>query len=123
MNNRFLLCALLLSLSLVSAPACAGQASPEGNMGAGVSDLYRQSIVSRIRPNWTLPGEAKNYTGIVNVKINPNGSVREATIVRSSGSSYIDSSIIQAVMASTLEPPPPGIAEMDITFSTNLLSH
>lgn len=123
MNNRFLLSAILLSLSLLSVPASAGQTSQESNIGTGGSDLYRQSMVSRIRPNWTPPGQAKNYTAVVNVKINPDGSVRKATIVRSSGSSFIDSSVIQAIMDSTLEPPPPGISEMNLTFNTDQLFH
>ena len=122
MNNRFLLCALLLSLSLVSAPACAGQTGQESNIGRGVLGSYDESVVSRIRPNWTLPGLAGNHIVVVNVKINPDGSVQRATIVRSSGSSSIDSSVILAIMASTLEPPPPGLSEMDITFNTNQMS-
>jgi TolA protein len=94
-----------------------------GGDGVGVLGSYGESVVSRVRPNWTLPGQAKNYTAIVNVKINPDGSVQRATIVRSSGSSYIDSSVVQAVMASKLEEPPAGISEMDITFNTDQLSH
>ena len=93
-----------------------------GGDGVGMLGAYGESVVSRVRPNWTLPGQAKNYTAVVNVKINPDGSVRQAAIARSSGSSYIDSSVVQAVMASQLEPPPPGYSELEITFNTDELS-
>ena len=93
-----------------------------GGDGKGIKGAYGDSVVSRVRPHWSLPGQARNYTAIVHVKINPDGSVQKATLQRSSGSSYIDSSVMQAVMASQLEPPPPGMSEIEITFNTDDLA-
>ncbi len=94
-----------------------------GGDGVGIVGAYGESVVSRVRPNWSLPGQARNYTTVVNVYINPDGTVQRAEIVRSSGNSYIDSSVVQAVMASHLEAPPPGYSEVEITFNTDDLAH
>ena len=92
-----------------------------GGDGYGMLGAYQDSIVSRVRPNWSWPGrtDRKNYTAVVNIQIEPNGAIKNARIVTSSGNAYFDATVLQALAATTnLEPPPdPAYADINIRFS------
>ncbi|MDR2800263.1 MAG: TonB C-terminal domain-containing protein [Desulfovibrio sp.] len=87
---------------------------------------YHESVISRVRPNWVLPARAdrKNYTAVVNIKIDKDGTILEARIVKPSGNTFFDSSVMQAVAATrTLEPPPhAGYSDIDISFTPESLT-
>ncbi len=105
------------------------QAEGDGGMGGGdgvgILGVYEDSVVSRIRPNWSRPERAdrKQYTAVVNIKIAPTGLIQESRIVRSSGDSLFDASVLRAVRATTtLEPPPnPEAMDMNINFNSEML--
>jgi TonB family protein len=97
----------------------------EGGDGYGVLGAYQDSIISRVRPNWALPARAdrRSYTAVVNIKIDRDGAILEARIIRSSGNGFFDASVMQAVAATkTLEPPPhPDYADINISFTPESL--
>jgi TonB family protein len=97
----------------------------EGGDGYGVLGAYQDSIISRVRPNWSLPARAdrRSYTAVVNIKIDKDGAILEARIIRSSGNGFFDASVMQAVAATkTLEPPPhPDYADINISFTPETL--
>ena len=92
-----------------------------GGDGYGVLGAYQDSIVSRVRPNWSWPGrtDRKNYTAVVNIQIEPDGTIKNARIVTSSGNAYFDATVLQALAATTnLEPPPdPSYGDINIRFT------
>ena len=96
-----------------------------GGDGYGVLGAYQDSIISRVRPNWSWPGrtDRRNYTAVVNIQIDKDGSIRNARIVSSSGNSFFDATVLRAVSATvTLEPPPgPEYADIDISFTPEAL--
>jgi TonB family protein len=98
----------------------------DGGDGYGVLGAYQDSIISRVRPNWSLPARAdrRSYTAVVNIKIDRDGVILEARIIRSSGNGFFDASVMQAVAATkTLEPPPhPDYADINISFTPETLS-
>ncbi|MDR2124782.1 MAG: cell envelope integrity protein TolA [Desulfovibrio sp.] len=97
----------------------------DGGDGYGVLGAYQDSIISRVRPNWSLPARAdrRSYTAVVNIKIDKDGTIMEARIIRSSGNGFFDASVMQAVAATkTLEPPPhPDYADINISFTPESL--
>ncbi len=109
-----------------------GQADGDGDGGLGGGDgvgilgAYEDSVVSRIRPNWSRPERAdrKQYTALVNIKISPTGEITDSRVVRSSGDQVFDASVLRAVRATrTLEAPPtPEAMDMDIYFNSDMLA-
>jgi TolA protein len=101
--------------------------SPGGDGGDGYGALgaYQDSIISRVRPNWSLPARAdrRSYTAVVNIKIDRDGAILEARIIRSSGNGFFDASVMQAVAATkNLEPPPlPDYSDINISFTPESL--
>lgn len=97
-----------------------------GGDGVGILGAYEDSVVSRVRPNWALAERAdrKNYTALVNIKIAPDGAIREVRLVRSSGNAIFDASVLRAVKATaTLEKPPtPEAMDMDIYFNSDMMA-
>ena len=120
----FALLLFLTASALAADKGSTGRPDPgsTGDYPRGIRGVYGESIISRVRSNWSLPKQAKNYTVVVEIKINRDGSVQKATLVRGSGNSTIDSSVLQAVTASQLEPPPAGMPEIDIIFKTDDLA-
>ncbi|MDR0827193.1 MAG: TonB C-terminal domain-containing protein [Desulfovibrio sp.] len=97
-----------------------------GGDGLGILGAYQESVISRVRPNWALPARAdrKSYTAVVNIKIDKDGTILEARIVKPSGNSFFDSSVMQAVAATRILEPPPhaGYSSIDISFTPEALS-
>jgi TonB family protein len=107
-----------------TAEADNGQGGDRGD-AYGVLGSYQESIVSRVSANWAWPGRSdrKKYTTVVNIQIDPDGTIKNARIVSSSGNAYFDATVLQAVAATnTLEPPPrPDCADIDIRFTPEAL--
>jgi TonB family protein len=97
----------------------------EGGDGYGVLGSYQESIISRVSANWAWPGrtDRRKYTTIVNIQIDPDGTIKKARIISSSGNAYFDATVLQAVAATNnLEPPPrPDCADIDIRFTPEAL--
>ncbi len=97
-----------------------------GGDGVGILGAYEDSIVSRVKPNWSWPGrtDRRNYIAVVNVKIAADGAIKDVRISRSSGNSYFDATVLRAVTATRqLEPPPkPEYMDMDILFNSEDLA-
>jgi colicin import membrane protein len=84
-------------------------------------DAYRNAIGQKIAQNWLQPPSiSDDLRCMVRVIQLPDGSVSNATITRSSGSSVFDESVIKAIYkASPLpQPPRPEIfdREIDVAF-------
>lgn len=96
-----------------------------GGDGYGTLGAYQDSIISRVRPNWSWPGrtDRRNYTAVVNIQIDPDGSITNARIISSSGNSFFDATVLRAVAAThSLEPPPnPAYADINISFTPEAL--
>lgn len=96
-----------------------------GGDGMGVLGSYTDSIISRVRPNWSWPGrtDRKNFTAVVNIKIDASGEIKGARVVSSSGNAFFDATVMRAVAATErLEPPPsPELMDIDISFTPEAL--
>jgi TonB family protein len=102
-----------------------GAGSPDGT-GYGIAGAYVDSVVSRIRPNWSWPGrtDRRNYVAVVNIKIAKDGTIQNYVLATSSGNDFFDSTVLRAIQATRqLEPPPSAqFMDMDISFSPDALS-
>ena len=89
-----------------------------GGDGQGVLGTYGESIVSRVKKNWRWVESAnrRQYEAIVLVTVGPEGgTATNVSLQRSSGSQYFDSTVLQAVAATTnLEPPPANLVNKPV---------
>ena len=103
-----------------------GGAGAPGGTGYGVAGAYSDSVVSRVRPNWSWPGrtDRRNYIAVVNIKIAPDGAIQSYRLTTPSGNDYFDSTVLRAIQATRdLEAPPdPRFQDMDVSFSSDALS-
>jgi TonB family protein len=96
---------------------------PGGSGGDGIGILgdYLQVIHSRVRANWSFPARAdrRQYTTLVNIRIAPDGAITHIRMLRSSGSSFYDSSVENALRRTArFEPPPrPDLMDINIEFA------
>lgn len=101
---------------------------PGGSGGDGYGRLgaYQDSVISRVRPNWSFVERAdrKNYVAVVNILIDADGTIKGARIVTSSGNSYFDGTVMQAIAATErLEAPPsPDMMNINISFTPQALA-
>ncbi len=102
-----------------------GTGSGGGGDGVGIYGAYEDSVVSRIRPNFSGQERAdrRNFQAVARLYINPDGSVQNAEIVRPSGNSSFDAAVIRAIMyTKNLErPPSPDYQVMEILFTSESL--
>lgn len=98
----------------------------QGGTGYGIAGAYMDSVVSRVRPQWSWPGrvDRRNYVAVVNVKIAADGTITSYSLVTPSGNDFFDSTVLRAVQATrVLEPPPDTrFMDLDISFSPESLS-
>lgn len=101
-------------------------AGAPGGTGYGVAGAYEDSVVSRVRPNWSWPGrtDRRNYIAVVNIQIGADGTIQSYRLTTPSGNGYFDSTVLRALQATRqLEAPPkPEYMDMDISFSSDALS-
>lgn len=97
-----------------------------GGDGYGVLGAYQDSVISRVRPNWSWPGrtDRRSYTAVVNIRIDAKGAIQNVRMVSSSGNNFFDATVIRALNATeNLEPPPhPDFMDMNISFTPEALS-
>ncbi len=82
---------------------------------------YAATVRELIKAEWVFPGALaqKPYAMEVKFRVKPNGEVVGITILKPSGSSLFDASVVKAIKkASPLPPPPPGGEEITIRFRT-----
>jgi colicin import membrane protein len=96
-----------------------------GGDGYGALGSYQDSIISRVRPNWSWPGrtDRRNFTAVVNINIDASGLIKGARIISSSGNAFFDATVMRAVAATDrLEPPPhPDLMDINISFTPEAL--
>ncbi|MDL2291190.1 TonB family protein [Desulfovibrio sp. OttesenSCG-928-F20] len=108
-------------------PGEGGPGMGSGGSGDGVGALgsYIESVISRVKPNWSYvePANRRNFTAVVNIRIDPDGTIREARIVQPSGNSYFDGTVMNAIrVTARLEPPDsPEMMDLNIAFSPDSL--
>lgn len=86
------------------------ESSPVG----GIEFLrYRNLIHSKIKEHWFWPGGRRDLEVTVRFGIQEDGEIVGLRIVRNSGDSSYDDSVIQAVRRSTPLPPPPETYQKD----------
>ena len=112
-----------LAKSLGGAGEDAAGRGPGGSGGDGVGAMgdYLQVIHSRVRANWSFPGQAdrRQFSTLVNIQIAPDGAITQIRVIRSSGNAFYDSSVQNAlVRTARFEPPPrPDLMNIDIEFA------
>jgi colicin import membrane protein len=82
---------------------------------------YAAQVRQLVRAEWVFPGALAQRPYLVEVRfrVKPNGEVVGISVIKSSGSSLFDASVVKAIKkASPLPPPPPGGEEITIRFRT-----
>lgn len=96
-----------------------GAASSTGKgMGGGVVKPkeffeYSQIIQRLIKNAWAWPDRESSLVNVVNLKILRDGTVEDVHIVRGSGNSEFDNTVVRAVLKVRKFPPPPPIVYED----------
>ncbi len=108
------------------ANAQAPRGRPDGAIGgrgdapAGIDVVYGAQVYAAVKPHWRFIPQARhrNLYVIVRVTMTPAGEVRNSQIVQSSGDPRMDSSVLEAIVATgTLPPPPnPNLYTIDVVF-------
>lgn len=92
-----------------------------GGDGIGILGSYRDSVVSRVRPNWTYVegADRTNYTAEVQIRIAADGAIEGARFISESPSRLFNQSVLAAIeITKFLEPPPsPDLMDITIRFS------
>jgi TonB family protein len=93
----------------------AGFARPPGITRSGENDEFGRGVIRALRQ--TMPG-ARNSTGRVTIRffLSEAGNLVEVQIVRSSGDSYLDQSVVFAAKQTSFPLPPSGSTVPDRTF-------
>lgn len=85
-----------------------------GGQGMGGGELrppefftYRDLIKRTMKKNWSWFDTATSLRATVTFSIEPNGELGDVSIVKSSGNSLFDNSVIRAILKSSPLPPPP----------------
>lgn len=108
-----------------------GMASGSGFGEGGYGDSvligsYTDSLVSRIRPNWSWTGLASRQAlqAKFRIKIAPDGTIESHELIESSGNSSFDATVTKAIaLTRQVEPPPSSIpnGEIDVIFRPDAL--
>lgn len=114
----------LLARELASLREEAGQAprqSGSGRGGSRVGEIYGRIVEAKIKKHWRYPRieTGKNLVAEVRISLDPSGAVQDVTLVRPSGRSDFDSSVLRAVEEAEDLPAPPrnNLKTIEITFS------
>ena len=109
-----------LSQSLAQQPGSSGKAAGAGTR-TGV--IYGRIVEQRVKNHWRYPkfGEGPNLQAEVQITIAESGSIQDVKLVRSSGRSDFDTSVLKAVQEteSLPKPPQPKLKTIIITFNLN----
>jgi TonB family protein len=120
MNTRLLPYALLTLFTPLASTNAAESLS--GDAETFESDAYAESVIHRVRPNWSSPTQSANNSVQIKIRVAPDGSVQRAIVMHGSGSSKIDAAIIRAIAASRMEQLPPPYSDVIILFNANELA-
>jgi colicin import membrane protein len=90
-------------------------------MGGGVVKppewfLYKDALESAIKRGWNWHDTSAQLISSVAFKISEKGELSDVRLVRSSGNSYYDESVVRAVWKATPVPPPPPQFYADFRF-------
>lgn len=93
-----------------------------GESSGSLADYYATQVVRVVRPNWRYPGRsAVELVASVELKINKAGQILAARVIRSSGRSDYDASIMRGIEETKQLPPLPDTlpTTLIINFSSN----
>jgi TolA protein len=107
-------------------PSGGGEGSPEGLK----MEIYKASVWNKIRANWSYPevlGFKTNPEAIVLVQVTQDGQIRDLQLIKESGNSLFDQSVVRAVKLSEPLPSfPEGYVkryeELELRFSLEALT-
>ena len=112
--------------SLTSAPTTAKQADARGRAGAGrgrqdfdALPNWKSLLVATLERSKRYPAQARGDHGVAQLafSVDRRGGVHHARILRSSGSSVLDSETLAMLERATpLPPPPPEVAGAEIAI-------
>ncbi|MCF8470869.1 MAG: TonB C-terminal domain-containing protein [Parvibaculum sp.] len=109
---------------LSASPEALPAAQPETVQKGGRGDAYGRLIQRRLNSNLVIPQEVmreKVVPPVVYVTIDRSGTMREVTLIRSSGSSALDGAVLNAIRASFPVPPfPAGVPGDSVTLPLTL---
>ena len=91
----------------------------QSSSARGTESVYGQVVKQRIKANWRYPGlgQDRGLQAQVRLQITPKGRIAQTSIVRSSGNSQFDSSVLRAIAdTGRLEEPPGQVRTLTITF-------
>ena len=81
-----------------------------GGIGVGSVGPYEAIIVQSVKPNWNLIKgvDRRVLSAVINMTVEPDGTISQARIVQSSGNRLFDSSLMTAIQVTGVlnEPPP-----------------
>ncbi|MCL1916600.1 MAG: TonB C-terminal domain-containing protein [Desulfovibrionaceae bacterium] len=117
--------------ALTEALAAAGQNAQTAPLGGGGGDgigyygIYVDSVISRIRPHFTIPPRSDNreFELIARLEIAEDGSIVRVQVLRTSGNSVFDANVLRAIReAGKMEPPlSREVYELNLVFNSRAL--
>ncbi len=111
-----------ISPSPAARSSAGGVSSPPGTgASAGISDIYKAQLISRILGNWTAPEQLlhlrRDLTAVISVQLAPNGGIRHMEMRHRSGNPHLDDTAWRAVLKASPFPPPPEHMPPDTLFT------
>ena len=104
-----------------------GGGEGDGPGGGGLGDVYMGQVMLAVRPNWGFASAGRvNLRCVLNVRVDMQGRVQQATVTHSSGNAQYDSSAVNAVIRTSQSgqfPPPPSVeySELEMVFTLDEL--
>lgn len=96
----------------------------EGGDGIGIVGTYADSIISRVRPHFTIRPhtDSRVYVVVVLLEIAEDGNLLKATVKAPSGDPLLDANVLRAIReAGKFEPPPSrDLRKMEIPFTSDI---
>jgi len=109
-----------LSRSLAQQP---GRPGSRSGTGSRTGIIFGQLVKERIKSHWRFAtlGDGPNLQAEVRITIDDSGSIQDVKLVKGSGRSDFDSSVLKAVQEteSLPKPPQPDLKTITITFNSN----
>jgi TonB family protein len=115
---------LTLAVALMAATGCSVQGRKGRGPDMAVFVAYRQQVMTTVKAKWSPgPTTPPGLASIVLFEIDPDGTVGNVQVWRSSGDAAYDAAALRAVtLASPLAPPPARYADLFRRFSIEFRS-
>ena len=108
----------------VGAARIGGQGGGGGTLASIEFIAYRNELEARIKKDWRWISGSTELQVTIKIYLQPDGTIQDARIERSSGNSNFDDSALRAVIRANPVPPPPvdlydRFKEVSITFNSH----